>query len=806
MRILHISDLHRAGSTETLKAIWGGPQSALRKLPEAEQRFDLIVVSGDLAGTARPGEYAELHEFAVTSLLPLLRDPEARARVIFVPGNHDVDWSAELGRPLQLADLLQQAAGSEQLARMLQRYREDPARSGLRQVISKYGHIEWIALDEAKQGARLANVQRFLDEFYGASLREPGRSFDLLAAQEGLDWSAHVFPDDRIAVYGFNSCFLNDRYWTGAAISRESIANAAAHASEHAEGFLRIAVWHHGIHTDGYRPDYLNQADLGALIVAGFQVGFHGHIHKSGAQQLGWLTDRFVLVGTGSLGANQNQRPDAVGKQFSVVQLHPHQVHVQVYERTGDMAVYTRRPARTLPLGNQGEREQHEISAGEHHRHAHVDRHGISTVEVRIAELRTPHPIQIAELSPPVCEARAESPQRSPGFEVRQSTGQDGVIRFTLYPPDHRPTDLVWRYHASNVIPLTQAEVPRYNLAAPRGLDSHRDRMVVRAHTVRIPCRHLTLTFTFDDPVVDMDSVEKRVERCVTHNGDQLWERVESELVRCELVKRSATEIALSIEAPIVGYRYAIAYRPSLAGHTLDYTAGRIAAKLLDRCIADRELGPVLSYQLAEIVSAAISAVFTGVSASPAGVSWMGLLWDEAQGRLLPAFGNFASREWVCSYPCGTGVAGHAFRFNRPAAWCRGTEHTKDALVYQRSPAYQHWSPEHDWIVCIPLVGDPHKNPLGVLQFEGGGKQQGLGDRLREFANAALARAATRGSSWEAFQQTLSSAVNTGFWQACALADCLTGYRGYVHHLIATLELGGLPDAASLTDGSSIRP
>jgi hypothetical protein len=211
----------------------------------------------------------------------------------------------------------------------------------------------------------------------------------------------------------------------------------------------------------------------------------------------------------------------------------------------------------------------------------------------------------------------------------------------------------------------------------------------------------------------------------------------------------------------------------------------------------------VLSYQLAEIVSAAIAAVFT---ASPAGVSWMGLLWDETQGRLLPAFGNFASREWVCSYPCGTGVAGHAFRFNRPAAWCRSTEHTKDALVYQRSPAYQHWTPEHDWIVCIPLVGDPHKNPLGVVQFEGGGKQQGLGDRLREFANAALAQAATRGSSWETFQQTLSSAVNTGFWQACALADCLGGYRSYVHHLIAALELGGLPDAASLTDGSSIRP
>ena len=802
MRILHLSDLHRAGATETLKAIWNGPQAALRKLPEAEQRFDLIVVSGDLAGSARDSEYDELHEFAATSLLPLLREPDARARIIFVPGNHDVDWSAELGHPLQIADLLQRPGGSDQLAAQLRRYRDDPARSGVRQVISKYGHIEWIALDDARQSARFASVQRFLASFYGDTLREPGRPFDLSAAREGLDWSAHIFPADQVAIYGFNSCFLNDRHWTGAAISRESIANAAAHANEFADGFLRIAVWHHGVHTDGYRPDYLNQADLGALIVAGFQVGFHGHLHKAGAQQLGWLTDRFVLVGTGSLGANQNHRPDAIGKQFSVVQIHPHQVHVQVFERTGDVAVYTRRPARTLPLGNQGEREQHEIAAGEHTRRIHVDRHGIITVSVRISELRTPVAIPVAELSPPVCEARHEAPVGSPGFEIRQSTGQDGVIRFTLYPPDHRSTDLVWRYQASNAVPLTQAEVPRYNLAARRDLDGSHASVVVRSHTVRFPCRHLTLEYSFDDPVVAMDSVEKWALRCVTHNGDTHWERAPHEERRCELIKRSPTEISLAIEAPIVGHRYAIAYRPSLPGHALDYTGSRIAARLLDRCVADRELGAMLSYQLAETISAAISAVFGG---SPGGVSWMGLLWDEAQGRLLPAFGHFASREWVCSYPSGTGVAGHAFRFNRPAAWCRGTEHTRDALVYQRSPAYQHWQPEHDWIVCIPLVGDAHKNPLGVVQFEGGGKQHGLGDRLREFANAALAQAATKGSSWEVFQQTLSSTVNTGFWHACALADCLVDFRDDIHRLMAALELGGQTSEASLTDGSMIR-
>jgi hypothetical protein len=802
VRILHISDLHRGDASETLKAIWGGPHAALRKLPEAEQRFDLIIVSGDLAGAARPAEYDELLEFTHVNLLPLLRDPTARRRVIFVPGNHDVDWSADLGRPLPIADMLARPGGPDQLARLLQNYRDDPARSGLRQIVSKYGHIEWLQLDEARHAARFAGVQRFLDTFYDSTLAHPDRKFDLGAATEGLDWSAHLFPDEHLAVYGFNSCFLNDRHWTGAAISRESIARAAEHAADHADGSLRVAVWHHGIHPDGIRPDYLNQADLGALIVAGFQVGFHGHLHKAAAQQLSWLTDRFVLVGTGSLGANQNQRPDAVGKQFSTAQIYPHQVHVHVYERTGDSPGYLRRPQKTFPLGAHHEREQHEVSAGEHARHAHVDRHGISTVHVRIGELRTPHPIPIAEVVPPVCEARAEAPKSAPGFTVHQSTGQDGVIRFTLFPPDHRLTDLAWRYQASNVVPLTRAEVPRYNLHSPRGLDGARDASVLRAHTVRIPCRRLTLTYSFEDPVVDLESVEKRVDRSITLSGDLLWERVPEEERRCELTIVSPLEISLSVEAPIVGHRYAISYRPSLPGNSLNFEAKRIAATLLDGCTAERELGPVLSYQLAESIAAALGAVFNH---SPAHLPWMGLLWDEAEGRLRPAFGNFASREWSVSYPCGTGVAGHAFRFNRPAAWCRSTEHSKDALIYQRRPPHQHWQPDHDWIVCIPLVGDTAKNPLGVVQFEGRGKQPGLAGRLCEFANAALANAATKGSAWEVFQQTLSSTVNTGFWQACALADCLVDYRDVVRDLISTLRLGGPPDE-SLTDGSRIQP
>lgn len=782
MRILHISDLHRAGSTETLKAIWNGPQAALRKLPDAEQRFDVIVVSGDLASAARASEYDELLEFASSSLLPLLREPEARERVVFVPGNHDVDWGADLGDPLRISEMLNRTGGSEELAAALRRYRDDPARSGIRQIISKYGHIEWLRLDEAKRGARLASVQRFFDAFYGDRLdTTPMRRFDLTHPEEGHDWSAHVFPGERLAIYGFNSCFLNDRYWTGAAIARESIANAAAHAGEHADQCLRLAVWHHGIHTDSYRPDYLNQADLGAIIVAGFQVGLHGHIHKAGAAQLGWLTDRFVLIGVGSLGANQNQRPDAVGKQFAVVQVYPHQVHVQVFERSGDVAVYTRRPARTYPLGARVEHEGHEVTAGEHVRRLHVDPQGISTIDVHLSELRATSPVVIAEVGPPVCDARSDPPSVS-GLEIRRAPGPDGGLRFTLYPHDPRPMDLRWRYRASNVIPLTQAEVPHYG---PRGA------AVIRAHTVRIPCRRLTLHFTFDEPALIEASVEKRVERRVERSDEQgglvHWERDATEEHRCELVKRGPADVSLTIEAPILGHRYGISYQPCRAGNVLNYRANRIAAKLLDQIYGDRERSLELVDQLSACIAEAIVAVF---GAPLRDVAWVGLLWDERQSRLLPAFGDFPGRDWSTTYRCGAGVAGHAFRFNRPAAWCRTTEHARNSLVYQRSGPDQFFRPDHDWLLCFPLVGDPQKNPLGVVQFEGVARQQGLGDRLRELANAAIHGEVLKGSTWETLQQSLSSTVNTGFWQACDLADSLADYRDYVREVIAQIRLG----------------
>ena len=153
MRILHISDLHKDDAHDSLHTVWNAPQGALRMLPSQEQQFDFILVSGDLSSRAAPKEYDELRLFSEEVLLGLLKHPDQRRRVIFVPGNHDVDWSADLGTSVGMSEVLARQGGEGVLANMVRSYHHDPARSGIRRSISRYGHIEWIRLDEAPADA-----------------------------------------------------------------------------------------------------------------------------------------------------------------------------------------------------------------------------------------------------------------------------------------------------------------------------------------------------------------------------------------------------------------------------------------------------------------------------------------------------------------------------------------------------------------------------------------------------------------------------------------------------------------------------
>src|SRR5688572_21990978 len=131
MRVLHLSDLHLTPTFRSLEEAWHGPAAVLKP-----GTFDFIVVSGDLSLRAEKGEYERLLSFLNRDLLTYLihKDP---ARLILVPGNHDVDWSIDIGAPLRLARAVEK---EETLEQELKAYQARPEASDLRLVLSRYAH------------------------------------------------------------------------------------------------------------------------------------------------------------------------------------------------------------------------------------------------------------------------------------------------------------------------------------------------------------------------------------------------------------------------------------------------------------------------------------------------------------------------------------------------------------------------------------------------------------------------------------------------------------------------------------------
>ncbi len=89
IRILHLSDFHFQEKTA-----WDS-EPILEKLAQAlrgvqgQQPVDVVVVTGDIAQSGKPVEYAIARQW-FEQLLRILGDLP-RERILFVPGNHDVN-------------------------------------------------------------------------------------------------------------------------------------------------------------------------------------------------------------------------------------------------------------------------------------------------------------------------------------------------------------------------------------------------------------------------------------------------------------------------------------------------------------------------------------------------------------------------------------------------------------------------------------------------------------------------------------------------------------------------------------------
>jgi predicted phosphodiesterase len=781
MRVLHLTDVHLTPPNRSLEEVWHGPAAVLVK-----HSFDFIVISGDLTLHAKQGEFDRLRSFLHEDLLQYLhkKDP---VRIIMVPGNHDVDWAQDIGAPVSISRALER---SDVLEKEIKEYQKRPELSDLRLILSRYGHLELFRIDPDRYPARLHAVQDFFDAFYdGALKRGANRPFDLRSKDEGEHWSAHVFAEDRVAFYGFSSVGRNDRWWHGASLSPQAVYRARQHADEHARGLLRVATWHHGFLGDRGRPDHLNIQDLGLLYNAGFRVGFHGHTHRSAIETFDALfRDRMVLVSTGSLGAGPPERPDTVGNQFSIVRLYPGQVDVEQFDREGTTGTFRAHPERRrLYLFRADERRVGQTSrCGQLERTWRVGADGVARVSVAMTQLRLHGELALAVIPPPFWYVKHDDHAGTPRGNLPVARGDlaDGRARFTLSGEDGLYKKCAWQYAVANAAALDQADLELRERRADWQQPSLKDGHDGRSYIVLYPCEKLTLSVIYDgvrpgDPAVATGSARAIVDRRHDEGGHERWIREPAEERRC-VVTDTHRGAELTVEAPVLGCRYTLAYKLARRGRTPGRDAVSVAQVVVEKCRDAPPTDGALVAALTQSVGDASEKVLGGPLGREG--AWQAFMWHQARKQLLPAFGRFANRSWAARFPAGYGVAGDAFRFARAIAW-DAQDPGRRALLHPRSmEVYAAGGREYRWIAAVPILSAPQGPAIGVVSFASA-RTDGLAEEtLRDFADDA-----TRGETdrWDKFGLELSHAASRAFWSTLAQGEWLSDRRKQAAKLVA---------------------
>jgi hypothetical protein len=769
VKILHLSDLHVTHDGRELNQLWGRARPAV-----AGQRFDFVVVSGDLTQRASPGEYAKLKRFLEAEIEPLvLGDRSAvKARVVIVPGNHDVDWSTDVFETLALAN-----ARSDIAEQWFADGQWRPETQPFRVKVGHFGHASAFAIRPDAYHERFAAVQAFLTDYYAGQLTHPHRPFALLdpSGSGTGDWQAHVFPDHHVALIGFNSCYRNDRYWHGAQIHEDAITQARDHIDQldANRSFLRIGVWHHGLESHRSRPDRLTFENLTALVTSGVKVGFHGHVHKSHAQLHRFITDDFALVSTGTLGAASDDRPDAVANQFSIVDLHRNRLRVDVYESEGLGAYNAREDRRRFMYFDVDVERPLDISKPLRSWASHVARRvtldpetGVAKIDVEIDDLDLSEPIVLARVGRSFCTAPEPTAmvdgQRLP---IAQRLVDDHIeFRSAGWTPKHYRR-LRWGYRIANAFALTRAEP---SLIAKRESYPHlHDGSEVWSHRVQFDYDRLTLELVLDAPEGDYfgsvggtPAITPIVERRVA-GGPLPWERLGSEESRASKLLVSTRRVSVSWPSPMANARYGMMFPLANPGDPLPLRFAVATAKLVHLCRSNRSLGDGLRTMLSTYLEAALksSLELNGEEESfGEHAVAVGNLWSEAEMVLRPCFGFFPPDAWVTQFEAGRGIAGHAFRFGRPAAWHRSIAGEYDVIRVPTIPGTR----DYEWILCLPILTSPDGAAIGVFGFAGTREHNTEAtNQLAAFAQQIAQRQASADTSaFDRFWYVL----NASFW------------------------------------------
>lgn len=271
-RLLHLSDLHFSTPDQATIA-YSQLAADLRQM--GVDRLDAIVISGDLVNRATDPEYDVARMFMEHLQSGFGVKAEA---LVLVPGNHDVSWvngkaAYNLVKRSQLRATPEPGTYVEHTPEILE------------------------VRDEDKYRLRFAPFAELYEKL-------KGEAYPLVYEDQA---TLTRLPEAGLCILGLNSAWqLDHEFRDRADIHSGALSKALLQLSPPQPGELRIATFHHPIHSNE-ESRIRDSGFLQRLAVAGFRVILHGHVHKADATL--YRYDRTVggrqleLVAAGTFGA-----------------------------------------------------------------------------------------------------------------------------------------------------------------------------------------------------------------------------------------------------------------------------------------------------------------------------------------------------------------------------------------------------------------------------------------------------------------------------------------------------------------------
>lgn len=326
--ILQISDLHKMQDTSYNSLLQTLKTDREQYISEGILPPKYIVVCGDLIQGGSSCEeienqYKEVENFLGDLVQDFLNGD--KNRIFIVPGNHDVN---RMVSKESMAILPNNAEKIKEYTNSLY----DP---------SNNTRWNWGDLSFYKISDKDLYKHRFdcFKKFYNSFFSDIRRKYP-----EDSIKTAYIvkYPEDRLALVGFNSCNYLDHLNFAGNIDEDSIASVSDELRNlYNHGYLNIGVWHHHSYGSPYETNYMNRDIFNSMAIQDYiKIGLYGHQHKveiaeEYTSRIYYDDDqrksnKMLLISSGTLFGGDKTLPTGVKRQYNIIEINNNHGNVDV--------------------------------------------------------------------------------------------------------------------------------------------------------------------------------------------------------------------------------------------------------------------------------------------------------------------------------------------------------------------------------------------------------------------------------------------------------------------------------------------